>query len=291
MQFSYVQPRFKKVINVEDIQTIHYYDCDETFVFEGERHDFWEMVYVSSGMVEIQRDDETLILGQGSIIFHEPNEFHAIRAYQSSPDFFVMSFVCKSAIMKCFRQYHSLLSNPLRVFVSSMATEAQQAYDTDGRFDNKKAAIKNKDTIGGEQMVKSYLEQLLILLAREISCYDNTSLFPNKESMESRLVVEIKNYMMSKVTDKLDAAEICTYFGYSRAYICRLFKTQCGVSLMQFYIQQKVEYSKQLIQERRHNICQISNMLSFDNPQYFSRVFKRVTGLTPSEYSRSLKLK
>ena len=140
-------------------------------------------------------------------------------------------------------------------------------------------------------MVKSYLEQFLILLAREISCHDNTSLFPDRESMESHLVVEIKEYMKAKVAEKLDAKEVCVNFGYSRAYISRVFTAQCGVSLMQYYVQQKVEAAKRMIGEKRYNISQISNILSFDNPQYFSRVFKRVTGFTPSEYARSLKVK
>ncbi len=291
MQFSYAQPRFKKVINVTDILTIHYFECDDKFVFKGERHDSWEMVYVNSGTVEIKREDEKLVLKQGSIIFHEPNEFHAIRAYQSSPDFFVISFVCKSALMKCFRWYHTILSETLRTFVSSIILEAQNAYNTTGILSKKNAARKKNEVIGGEQMVKSYLEQLLIMLAREISCHDKTMLFPTKESMENHLVLEIKDYISSKLMDKLEVREICTRFGYSRAYLSRLFKAQCGTSLMQFYIQQKIEYAKRLIREKNYNISQISNILCFDNPQYFSRVFKRVTGLSPSEYAHSLKLK
>lgn len=291
MQFSYIQPRFKKVINVTEIQTIHSYECDENFVFEGERHDFWEMVYVNSGMVEIKREDETMILKQGSIIFHEPNEFHAIKSYQSSPDFFVLSFVCKSSVMKCFQKYHATLSSALRTFVTAMANEAQRVYHTEKNLNRDEIARKNKETIGGEQMVKSYLEQFLILLAREISCGDNTSLFPDRESMESHLVVEIKEYMKSKLFEKMDAKDVCVNFGYSRAFISKLFKTQCGISLMQYYTQQKVETAKRMIREKKYNISQISNMLSFDNPQYFSRVFKRTTGLTPSEYAKSLKLK
>ncbi len=289
MQFSYIQPRFKKVIHVTDIQTIHYFECDENFVFDGEKHDSWEMVYVNSGSVEVQREDERLILKQGSIIFHEPNEFHAIKSYHSSPDFFVMSFVCKSAVMKCFRRYHSVLNNTLRAFVTAMVLEAQRAYNVEP--DSRSDEFWRQETIGGEQMVRNYLEQLLILLAREISFHDNTSLFPDRESMESHLVSMIKEYMKANINRKLDAKNICLQFGYSRAYISRLFKAQCGDSLMQYYCKLKVERAKQMIREKKHNISQISNMLSFDNPQYFSRVFKRTTGLTPTEYAKTLKLK
>ncbi len=290
MQFSYIQPRLKKVINITEIQTIHYYEFDERFSFEGEKHDFWEMVYVDSGMVEIQRDEETLILKQGEVIFHEPNEFHTIKSYHGSPNVFVVSFVCKSTVMSCFRKYKALLNIALRPVVSSIISEAENTYNTNEKG-REKVSIKQQGPIGGEQLVKTYLEQLLILLARDISYKDDTSIFPSKESMETYLVAEIKEYMKGRLTEKVDAGGICGYFGYSRAYVSRLFKSQCGTSLMKYYMEKKIELSKTLIREKRYNISQISNMLSFDNPQYFSRVFKKVTGLTPSEYAHSLKIK
>ena len=79
------------------------------FVFEGESHPFWEMVYVDKGQVEVQSEKDTIILKQGEIIFHKPNEFHAIKAHESSPNFFVISFVCSSPSMKYFEKFFTRL--------------------------------------------------------------------------------------------------------------------------------------------------------------------------------------
>ena len=46
----------------------------------------------------------------------------------------------------------------------------------------------------------------------------------------------------------------------------------------------KIEEAKVLIREEKHSISQISEMLCYDNPHYFSRVFKADIGMTPSEY-------
>ena len=68
---------------------MHYYEFDQTFHFKGEKHDFWEMIYVDKGSVEIQSDDDIIILNQGELAFHAPNEFHSVKAKDSSPNFFV----------------------------------------------------------------------------------------------------------------------------------------------------------------------------------------------------------
>jgi YesN/AraC family two-component response regulator len=154
--------------------------------------------------------------------------------------------------------------------------------------DLKKLELKPDAPIGGEQLIKTYLEQFLIILIRDILNKNAPPLFPYKENTESKLVSEIKEYMKSKISEKLTAKDICNHFGYSKTHLSTLFKTQCSTSLMQYFNILKIEYSKKLLRENQYNITQISNALSFDNPQYFSRVFKRVTGLTPSEFINTL---
>ena len=91
MEKNYIKTRPKTVIDITRIVTIHYYEFGQSFVFNGESHDFWEMVYVDKGSVAVRRDnEEEFILTQGNVLFHKPNEFHAIRAFESSPNFFVI---------------------------------------------------------------------------------------------------------------------------------------------------------------------------------------------------------
>ena len=90
MKATYVKTELKSIVNVSKIVTIHYYEFDRNFEFGGESHDFWEMVYVGRGRVEISRDDERLALSEGELIFHKPNEFHSVRALNSAPSFSVI---------------------------------------------------------------------------------------------------------------------------------------------------------------------------------------------------------
>ena len=289
MTSSYILTKPNNFINVAKIVTIHYLEFDRTFTSPGEQHDFWEIVYVDSGEIEVRRDEETLLLKQGEILFHQPNEFHALKSHNSCPNVFIIYFVCKSTYMASFKKYRTVLNKNLKPFIASIIDEANNTYIIPKNDTLLKKLILKKDApIGGEQLIKTYLEQFLILLARETTMKRSVTVFPYKENLESQLVRDIKEYIKSKLTTKLCVNDICVAFGYSKTYLCQLFKSQCSISLMKYYNVKKIEYAKKLIRENSHNLTQISNYLCFDNPQYFSRVFKRETGLTPSEFINSL---
>ena len=55
-----------------------------------------------------------------------------------------------------------------------------------------------------------------------------------------------------------------------------------------FYCQMKINRAKELIREKNHTFTEISEILGFDNALYFSRVFKRITGMSPREYANSV---
>ena len=142
--------------------------------------------------------------------------------------------------------------------------------------------------IGGEQLIKTYLEQFLILLIRNILKKKEPSLFPSKESMENHLVSAARRLLEEKAEDLFRLNDLCVTLGFSKSYLSKLFHEQTGNTLAAYAIQVKIKRAKQLIRDGSLNFAQISDKLSFDNPQYFSRVFKRVTGMTPTEFKASL---
>lgn len=289
MKVSYIKTNLPSIFNISKIVTIHYYEFDKNFVFAGERHDFWEMVYVDKGPVRIRRDDEIIMLQQGDIIFHRPNEFHSIRAIDSPINFFVVSFVCESAAMQSLERYHTSLEASLKPFISAVIRESENTYIIP-KNDPTLAGLARNDTAppGGEQLIKTYLEQLFIYLLRGMTVSDNTRIFPSKESMENHLVVATKRLITEKCEENIRVGEICRTIGYSKSYLCKLFREQCGETIISYSIRKKIDRAKQLIREGNLNFSEISDRLAFDNPQYFSRVFKRVMGMTPTEFRRTL---
>lgn len=292
MKATYVKTNIQSIINVSKIVTIHYYEFDKNFVFLGESHDFWEMVYVDKGKVEISRDGEIVNLSQGEIIFHRPNEFHTIKALGSAPNFFVLSFVSNSPAMQYFEKYHTTLDKTLTPFISSIIKESEQTYVIPKNDPSLKKLVKREDfSVGGEQLIKTYLEQLLILSVRKILKKGNTEVFPSKQSMENHLVTAVKAKIEDSVFAPLSVPDICSSFGYSKSYLSKLFKEQTGATISSYSVKIRIQKAKLLIRDGKMNFTQISDKLCFDNPQYFSQVFKRVTGMTPSEFKFSLNFK
>lgn len=281
----YIKTKPKTVINVSRIVTIHYYEFGPSFVFQGEKHDFWEMVYVDKGSVEICRDGERVVLGQGQIVFHRPNEFHSIRALNSAPNFFVISFVCASEAMCSFERYQTKLDRTLKNYISSIIQETEKTYVIPKNDpDLKKLERKDNAPLGGEQLIKTYLEQLLIFLLRLLTAKGETAVFPQKDEQRDPLVQAIGTYLRERVEETVRIEDLCYEFGYSRSFLSRQFQTQTGQTLAAYATKLKVERAKQLIRETDMNFTQISARLAFENPQYFCRVFKRCTGMTPTEF-------
>lgn len=290
MKVTYIKTALKSLITVPKIVTIHYFEFDKNFVFNGESHDLWEMVYVDKGCVQIQRDEESVFLKQGELILHKPNEFHSIRAYNSSPNFFVISFVCHSSAMQYLEKMCTVLEKPLQPFISSILQEAEKTYVLPKNTPTLKRLIKKENApLGSEQLIKTYLEQLLILLVRKATKSGDATLFPTKESMQNHLVLAVKSYIAEHLEGTVRVSEICDALGYSKSYLSKLFEEQSGETIAAYATREKINLAKRLIREGSLNFAQISDKLGFDNPQYFSRVFKRVTHSTPTEFKLSLR--
>ena len=72
---------------ITEIYSIHYFEYTKDFVYEGESHDFWELLCVDNGVIEVTAGDQNLVLEKGEMIFHKPNEFaESKRADRTKPN-------------------------------------------------------------------------------------------------------------------------------------------------------------------------------------------------------------
>ncbi len=288
MKLNYIKHKIANLISINKIVTIHYYEFDKSFSFEGESHNFWEMVYIDSGEVEILAAGHRFHLRQGEIIFHKPNEFHTIRANDEAANVFVISFVCSSESMNFFRDKTFRVPHGLKRNIGAIIEEYKETFKPMSPEDVK-LEIKENPPIGGQQMIRTYLEQFLIMLIRSEQESREMRIFPSKESMENHLASSMINIIEENIYNKITVEDICLQLNYSRAYLSKIFRSASGYTLLEYILIRKIREAKKLIREERYNFTQISDMLCFDNPHYFSAVFKRVTNMTPTEYKTSVK--
>ena len=75
---EYVKIHLNSVIEIQRIVSLHYFKYVKDFWGEGEAHDFWELVYVDSGEIEIIAGEEHLVLSKGQCFLHAPLEYHNV---------------------------------------------------------------------------------------------------------------------------------------------------------------------------------------------------------------------
>ncbi len=292
MKVEYVKHALSNLIHIGKIVTVHYYEFEKDFCFEGEAHNFWELVYCDRGRVLISAADKRFPLHQGELAFHKPNEFHTIEADgEGAPNVFVLSFVTSSPAMSFFKGKRLKLPAKLKSLISVIIKESEESFDTMHPITGNRLVPKENAPIGGEQMIKTSLEQLLILLLRsEQEAKKAPRIFPTKESLDNHLVNEMLEIIGESLHQKISIWELCCKLNYSRTYLSRIFKENTGYTVGHYITEMKIKEAKRLIRENTENFTQIAERLGFESLHYFSRVFKRTTGLSPLEYKQSVKL-
>ena len=292
MRELFVKTPLEEIISLDKIITIYYFEFASDYVFHGEKHDFWELLYVDKGEVEIMADTEGYRLEQGDIVFHKPNEFHSVWANGIiAPNIVVISFECFSPSMDFFENKILKLNNYQKNLLGEIIKEGKEAYKNDLGKEYSQL-IKNENmNFGAEQMVKLFLQIFLIQLVRNSTSVTNKERlsFETKERMEEDMICSIVEYLEENVYKNIRFADVSTKFLMGKTHLKTTFKKITNQGVISYFRMLKMEEAKKLIRERKYNFTQISEMLGYDSIHYFSHTFKNFTGMTPSQYAVSIK--
>ena len=290
---EYPMIELENIFNIEKIVSIYYYEYAKDFVFNGEKHDFWEFLYVDKGQAEVMADTEGYKLEEGDIIFHKPNEFHSVWANgRIAPNLIVMSFVCNSPAMIFFEnKILRIETNDEKNILARILEERLNTFDVPLYDAITQSRIKESPVVGSQQLIKLYLELFLITLIRNNTYIENQKRISlvTRQRVENDLLNRIIAYMKGNVDNNLMIDDLCNEFAIGRTQLKVLFKEKLDTSAMQFFRHLKMERAKDLIRDGKYNFSEISDLLKFSSVNYFSQSFKRVVGMNPSQYADSVK--
>ncbi|MEG0769791.1 MAG: AraC family transcriptional regulator [Ruthenibacterium sp.] len=291
MSYELLQPL--RPIQVEALGSVHYFEYTSTYYFEGERHDFWEFLYVDKGTVCVAADGIEHTLEKGEIIFHAPGEFHTVRANGVvAPNLVVVSFVCDSESMSFFKGKTLHAGDEERVLLACIVEEAGDAFSTP-LDDPLTTRLTRQDgaPFGAEQLIAQSVEQMLIRFVRRGEADRSarpTSLI--RERGQQEFIERITAYLEENLARRLTLSDICHDNLVGRSYLQKIFREKTGGGAMEYFGTLKINAAKRIVREGNHNFTEIAALLGYNSIHYFSRHFKKVTGMTPSEYASSVKV-
>lgn len=108
-----------------------------------------------------------------------------------------------------------------------------------------------------------------------------------KVDKNEQLVLRIKTYIRDHLEDSLTLTTIARIVNYNESYISRLFKQTNGMGLSEYITLERINKAKDLLITTNDSMQNIATATGFDTAQYFSIVFKKSTGISPSEFRRT----
>lgn len=142
--------------------------------------------------------------------------------------------------------------------------------------------IASSDSYIKDMEINEKLSMLLTILMKESWHPDKI----NPHSTSKRNLREIKDYIDLNYTQKITLDNLAQQFFINKFYLTRLFKEQFGISVTSYLLQVRTTQAKQLLRFTDLSIEQISQKCGMNDANYFSRMFKKVEGITPGEYRK-----
>tara|TARA_R110001583_G_scaffold24381_4_gene89019 strand:+ start:1341 stop:2228 length:888 start_codon:yes stop_codon:yes gene_type:complete len=137
--------------------------------------------------------------------------------------------------------------------------------------------------------LENHIEYANLLSLNFISSFIYHDFESNIKSHHSDTLVDlIKSFLMNNLNENFTLDELAEKFNYSKSYLHTKFKTKTGYPLLVFFNLKKVQKACELLNYTDLSIKEISFKVGFDDPLYFSRIFKNFMGKSPRNYKQSL---
>ncbi len=252
---------------------------DETFYFSGERHDFWEMVYVLEGNMIASEDDRVYDLSAGQAVFHAPLEFHRLwTPKEHGARFMIISFSVDGEL-------------PVSIGNGIYSFSTKQKHRLEECFDKLTTAFVCGGTVPpfGNKSLTQYHEQEALMSLELFLIYLAIESAPTETESNSRSAVlykKVLNVLNEHIDSNLTVEDIARISVISSSNIKKLFREFAGCGVMEYYNKLRIVRACELLREG-YSVLSVSSVMNYSSPNYFSVSFKREMHLSPSAYQKT----
>lgn len=118
--------------------------------------------------------------------------------------------------------------------------------------------------------------------------WDNCRINQKRQHKSWNVVDKIKTIIREKYSENLRIKDIAKKVYLNTTYMCMLFKQETGETINDYITRVRVEQAKKLLKDPQNRLCDICHDIGYTDPGYFSKIFRKYTDLTPSEYRQNV---
>ena len=234
----------------------------------------YQLLYVASGKTVFYFNGEPKEVAAGHMVLFQPKqEPHYEYFAVDRPEVYWVHFT-GSDVKNILRHYDI----PLDRYVIYSGSSATYAYLFKEMIHELQAC-----RTGYEELLEMYLRQIFLLIQR--------SWEERKPTVSSYLQEEIdyaRKYFNEHYNEDISIEEYAQSRGMSVSWFLRNFKQMTMKSPMQYILTIRINNAVSLLETTDYNVTEISTIVGYENPLYFSRIFKKQKGVSPSDYRKSL---
>lgn len=256
-----------------------------TPVFTHE-HEFFEILCVYDGTADTTIQGISHTLNAGDICIIPPNTKHSIGIFDDSTAFNII--IRASTFQSTFFQTLTATSALSQFFshVLYKKTKGNYLIFHTGESSQVRSLLEDMyiEYLGHQKYSPAFLNSMLMLFWAQLLRYhenDVESILTKEYSGSS--VTEILNYLHQhyRTASLSDTSE---YFGYSPSHFSTLIKESTGQTFLQIVKNIKLGQACHALKDTTLNISAICELVGYENPEHFMRTFKKIYGMTPSQY-------
>ena len=234
----------------------------------------WQLLYVASGRAHFYINGQDVVVTAGNMVLYPPKQEMRYDYFgKDKPDVYWVHFT--GSEVKRILKKHDIPMDQNVFYGGSSPTYAHLFQEMILELQTCRA--------GYETLLSMYLEQIFILIRR--SRMEKTPAVSTHIQKEMGIA---RQYFQEHYNEDISIREYALSRNMSVSYFLRKFGEVTGKSPMQYILSIRINTAVTLLERTDYPVSEISAIIGYDNPLYFSRIFKKQKGISPSDYRKQL---
>ncbi len=237
-------------------------------------HDYFQMYYCTSGRGTMLLGEDSVELSENSCLIIHPDQIHELYPVESGrlqvidTKFYIHNEGIRNSFLQV-PQLQTIVDSHFRMLQQS----ARNEWGTGALYAKEMASL-------------IFAQSILLLLRHEAPALDRPPFYRHFQETKAGLTgveKQISDYLSLHFSEEVSLDQISQKLSYTKNYLCKIFKRTSGYTIHEYLTHLRICRAYDLICSTDERLTSISRMCGFSSIHHFSRTFRSIVGLTPSE--------